>query len=426
MKKKIAVSVAFVLWGLFAVAQVTDFYNPQALRYRNTEYSSTIASVQLHPKGAPMLDPVIRHRSAEILECSFDDLAGGLQTYRYTIAHCDAGWNPSDLAKNEYLEGYEDDEIRDYAFSFNTIQEYTHYSFTFPNEFIAPTLSGNYLLIVYTETPDAPIFTRRFMIYESLITVDGLIARRAVNPSEMGKSQEVNFSLLLGSLNVTDRRHVKVNLMQNGRWDHMHYNVEPRNVGYDKWDFEIQPANYFEACNEYRNLNLKSFKYTADRIARISSDANGYRVLLQPDPPRVFRPHVSETTLRGSMLIKTEDGRDDAIEGEYADVTFTIPFDFPLAGGNLFIIGKLTGNDLQPNAKMTFDYAAHAYNATLRLKQGFYNYLYVFQPDGSSAGECYRIEGNHYETLNNYSVMVYYRPVGARYDRLAGWSAFNM
>jgi len=126
------------------------------------------------------------------------------------------------------------------------------------------------------------------------------------------------------------------------------------------------------------------------------------------------------------MLIKTEDGRDDNLEGEYADVHFTIPFKYPLVGGNLFIMGKLTGNDLQPSARMTFDYAAQVYKATLRLKQGFYNYIYVFQPDGSTAGECFRIEGNHYETLNDYCVMVYYRPIGARYDRLAGWSAFSM
>lgn len=422
--------IAFFISGLFLayniIGQTSDYYSPLTLRYSNLVYSPTIATVQLYPRGAPLLDPVIRFHSAELIDCSFDDLNGGLKSYRYTLTHCDAGWNPSDLSKNEYLEGYEDDEIRDYSFSFNTLQEYTHYYFSFPNEYISPTLSGNYVLIVYEDTPDKPIFTRRFMIYENIFTIDGLNAQRARLPQEMEQSQEVNFSLYFGQFHLTDQRQVKVNIMQNGRWDNMHMNVEPRSVGADKWDFELMPGNYFPACNEYRNLNLKSFRYNADRIGKITNDADGYQVWIQPDPARVFRPHVSETTLRGSMLIKTEDGRDDNLEGEYADVHFTIPFEYPLVGGNLFIIGKLSGNDLQPSAKMNFDYAAQEYEATLRLKQGFYNYLYVFQPDGSAAGECFRIEGNHYETLNDYYVMVYYRPIGARYDRLAGWSAFSM
>lgn len=412
--------------SLAMLAQTDDYYTPGGLRYRNANYKPTIATVLLHPSKAPLLDPVIRHHSAETLRCSFDDLAGGLKTYRYTLIHCDAGWNPSDLQKNEYLEGYEDDEIRDYSFSFNTIQEYTHYWFTFPNDYISPSLSGNYLLVVYEEEVETPLFTRRLMIYENMVTIDGLVAQRASTPQEMENSQEVNFSLILGTLHITDQRHIKVNIMQNGRWDNIHFNAQPRSAGYDKWEFELAPANYFAACNEYRNLNLKSFKYYADRIANIESTPEGYRIQLQDDPPRVFKPHISETTLRGSMLIKTEDGRSDDTEGEYAEVHFSIPFDFPLVGGNLFILGKLTANDIQPWARMNYNYKEQSYEATLRLKQGFYNYLYVFQPDGSPAGECFRIEGNHYETLNDYSVMVYYHPVGARYDRLVGWSAVSM
>lgn len=427
MLKKIAgILLPTLLIAITVYSQSDDYYSPDGLRYTNTNYAAAVATVLLHPVNAPLLDPVIRHRSAETLLCSFDDLAGGLKTYRYTLIHCDAGWNPSELQKNEYLEGYDDDEIRDYAFSFNTIQEYTHYWFTFPNENISPVLSGNYLLVVYTETPDKPVFSRRLMVYESAVTIDNLVAQRASTPQEMENSQEVNFSLLFGKLNITDQRQIKINIMQNGRWDNIHFNVQPRSPGYDRWDFEMSPSNYFAACNEYRNLNLKSFKYNSDRVARIDGDAEGYTVRLYDDPPRVFKPHISETTLRGSMLIKTEDGRNDDTEGEYADVLFTIPFEFPLVGGHLYILGKLTANELQPWARMTYNYKEQAYQTTLRLKQGFYNYLYVFQPDGSPAGECFRIEGNRYETLNDYAVMVYYRPVGSRYDRLVGWSAVSM
>ncbi|PKP15304.1 MAG: hypothetical protein CVU06_16815, partial [Bacteroidetes bacterium HGW-Bacteroidetes-22] len=249
MHKKSTLLLSALFLTLTIIAQTNDYYSPLTLRYSNAVYSASITTVQLYPKGAPLLDPVIRFHSAEMIECSFDDLNGGLKGYRYTLVHCDAGWNPSDLTKNEYLEGYEDDEIRDYAFSFNTLQEFTHYSFSFPNEYISPTISGNYVLIVYEDTPEKPLFTSRFMIYENIFTVDGLIAQRAQVPEEMEQSQEVNFSLLFGEFHITDQRDIKVNIMQNGRWDNMHKNVEPRSAGADKWDFELLPGNYFPACN---------------------------------------------------------------------------------------------------------------------------------------------------------------------------------
>ncbi len=59
------------------------------------------------------------------------------------------------------------------------------------------------------------------------------------------------------------------------------------------------------------------------------------------------------------------------------------------------------------------------------MKQGFYNYSYVFVEDGKSYKDHSLTEGNHYDTENDYAVYVYYRPFGQRYDELIGFTFLN-
>ena len=49
---------------------------------------------------------------------------------------------------------------------------------------------------------------------------------------------------------------------------------------------------------------------------------------------------------------------------------------------------------------MVYNPASGKYEKTLLLKQGSYNYQYLFLPDGGSAASAGPIEGNYYETVN--------------------------
>jgi hypothetical protein len=59
------------------------------------------------------------------------------------------------------------------------------------------------------------------------------------------------------------------------------------------------------------------------------------------------------------------------------------------------------------------------------LKQGWYNYEYVFLKKGETRGSATLFEGSHYETENDYFVLVYYRNPFERYDRVIGTAAAN-
>ena len=70
--------------------------------------------------------------------------------------------------------------------------------------------------------------------------------------------------------------------------------------------------------------------------------------------------------------------------------------------------------------KMQFNENKNQFEAVLKLKQGFYNYKYlidneIYKNDNKSVG------GNFDETENVYSVLVYYRDYGERYDRIVGF-----
>ena len=74
---------------------------------------------------------------------------------------------------------------------------------------------------------------------------------------------------------------------------------------------------------------------------------------------------------------------------------------------------------------MRWDSRYNMYRGTLFIKQGYYDYLYAVVPNGETRGSVSFIEGDHWETNNQYTVYVYYRTRVPEYDRLVGYSTFN-
>ena len=76
---------------------------------------------------------------------------------------------------------------------------------------------------------------------------------------------------------------------------------------------------------------------------------------------------------------------------------------------------------------MIFNEEKGAYEKTLLLKQGLYDYKYVTVPTKKSDETVYSdiTEGNYMNTENFYMVLVYHRPFGARSDELIGFALLN-
>ena len=61
------------------------------------------------------------------------------------------------------------------------------------------------------------------------------------------------------------------------------------------------------------------------------------------------------------------------------------------------------------------------YEASVYLKQGYYNYHYALNDSTTNRVDVSYIEGTHYQTRNDYYIYVYHRAVGDRHDSFVGF-----
>lgn len=419
----------FIMVSVTGLAQqqndTSDYYQEKFFRYSNAIYHENIKTVLLHRKGWEMSQPWIIFDSQEKLMLSFDDLDGGYRDYRYTVIHCDAYWNPTDLIVYKYIEGFTEDYIDNYQYSSTTIEDYTHYELEFPTEDLRMTKSGNYIIKVYeADREDDPAFTWRFMLLEPEVNIRARI-KRATGVKDRNYRQEVDFTIVKAGYNIDyPYQNLKVIVRQNGRWDNMILDLQPKYVKADELDYNFEEINTFNGGNEYRNFDIKSVKYNTEAIDEIVLSDDGYHAYLLPDERRTFKQYIYYEDINGERLIKTNEGQNNAIDAEYVYVHFFLPYNAPFVNGSLYIVGDLTYWDLSPESKLKYNYEKRGYEATLYLKQGYYDYHYVFLEDGNNEGDVSVIEGNHFQTENEYTIYVYYRETGTLYDKLIGVEVF--
>jgi len=402
-----------------------DYFKSDFFRYEDYIYDQNIKTVLLRLNEWELSAPVIKLKTEEKLKLSFDDFSENTKNYKYTIIHCSANWTPSDLLPTDYIDGFTDDNITSYQYSLNTIQKYIHYDLVFPTENLRITKSGNYIIKVYIEgNPENPVITRRFMVTNPLVTITTTIKRATVLEARDAK-QEIDFTINSGAYSVENAfSNLTIVLMQNDRFDNIINTLKPQYVRGNELVYDFEEGNTFTGGSEFRKFDMKSIKYLALHIKKIIFDT-AYQVYLLPDAKRQFMVYNSDKDINGKRFIKTEDGTNSDTEAEYAYVHFTLPYDAPTIDGDVYVFGSLTDWSFPKEAKMKYDYNERAYKASLYLKQGYYNYEYVFLKTGEKAADESFIEGSHWETENDYSIYVYYRQPGTLYDQLIGSTKVN-
>ncbi len=403
-----------------------DYYEKNYIRFGDFDYQNNIKTVLFNRIGWEFSTPIIELNTDEKLEIRFDDLDGDFKNYSYTIIHCNALWQPSDLAEYEYIQGFYEDQIRNYAFSRNTRTSYTHYHFVFPNENMQPILTGNYLLKVFVDNdPQKVVITRRFMVFQQNITIDASV-KQATNLDIRTTHQEIDFTVNTSLYPISNPyRDIKVVVTQNARWDNAIIDLKPRLVQGNLLIYDYEDGNVFRGGNEFRNFDTKSLRYRSMNVETINSLPNGWDIVLKPDRNRRFLRYTTQSDINGQFLIKNDDYPDDFLEGDYAWVHFTLPHEKPFTDGNVYILGKLTNWNQNPSNKMEYNYRDAQYEKKLLLKQGFYDYQYALLADDSDEANEAIFEGSHSVTENTYTVYIYYRKPGEIFDSLIGIQHIN-
>ncbi|WP_395047346.1 DUF5103 domain-containing protein [Flavobacterium sp.] len=358
-------------------------------------------------------------RLGEQFQLSFDDLFGTEEDYYYTIAQYNYNWTPTILSKNQYLNGTDNQRIQDYENSFNTLQIYSHYRLNFPNNYCQITKSGNYLVTIFNNNREI-VFTKKFIVYEDIVDVS-MQVKRARNVADNKYKHNLDFSIKSNQILFQNPvQNVKVILLQNGKWDNAIVNIKPQyTIGNDlifKYDKETQ----FFAGNEYLYFDNKEIRAATNTIARVDSNSGLYSPHLYTDTARKYKSYTFYPDINGNYKVRNLTAQNNEVEADYSWVYFTLfSIDSP-ANTNIYVTGMFNNNTLSPENKMDYNAAKGIFEKAILIKQGFTNYNYTILDSQNNISEKNAIDGNFYETENQYTSIVYYRQNGELYDRVIG------
>jgi len=389
--------------------------------------AENVKSICFEKEGWKIAYPFLQPGSGDRLILSFDIIDGDGSTLWYNIVHCDRDWNQSDLFTSDYLDGYEENQITDFAPSFNTRFNYTHYTLPLPNNDVRFLVSGNYVITIWSaDEPEKPLLVRRFFISEGSSSAS-VTFRRPMKPGTTETHQQAEITVSTGSLPVTDPyRQVTLTVMQNGRPDRMRKDLAPDFVGNGRLEYNtLSDKTLMPGGNEFRYFDIKTIRQTRQGVRAIDFVNGVYHAFLLPSDNREFKPYFFNEDFNGRFIVAIEESNDPEREADYVWVWFTMPAYQELEGGSLYVTGDFCGWQYTNANRMSWNVTKGCYEASLLLKQGWYNYEYSFVPERSAAPEGFQFEGSHWETENDYLVLTYFRDPAARYDRLTGVTIAN-
>ncbi len=411
----------FIIVFNFSYAQDDDEYFYPPFELKDKIYKSEIKSMHVSQKDWNMAPPYFELGTLEALRLGFDLLGNDVKDYSYTYIHCTPDWEESDIQDYEYIDGFLEDNIYNYDFSFNTIQKYVHYDVVFPTENMNITKSGNYILKVYESgDPENIVLTARFHVWVPLADIQANV-QWATILEDRYTHQEVDFNFTYKALEVTDPfNEFKVVLLQNERWDNAITNLNPVFVRDKQLIYDYDRENVFPAGNEYRHFDTRNLNYFSDRIDSIYFQNDTNKVQLFSDTKRTFLKYSTDRDMNGKRILGLENNQAFNTDADYAEVKFNLPFDHVLDNGSIYVFGQLTNWDYLPEAKMTYNYKLHRYETSMFLKQGYYNYEYIYVEGDAKVGDNTYIEGSHYQTENSYKILIYHRAFSDRHFKLIG------
>lgn len=386
------------------------------------EYAAPgIKSVIFGKKDFPLSYPVLEMGEENPLLLSFDDLSKDLKSYFYSITLCNADWSDSRLNPSEYSTGLFSFPVSDYQPSVNTLVPYTHYQITLPNNDLQLKLPGNYILKVFENNDASPVLVKRFVYADHKVDVSARV-RIPTLPEYQETSQQLDFTILNPDFPITNpHQQLSVVIIKNFDWNTALTTLKPQFIRNGSLDYNYTRENLFIAGNEYRSFNINSRKYPSPEVTGIIDEGHGYTVLLATDKPR--NTYFFKEDINGLFINENKDVRnaDNSVESDYFNVNFSLTVNLLPSDGDIFIYGGLTGFDFNEDNRMKYNAGKNIYENTLLLKQGYYDYQYVFIPKTTGTFNETEIEGSFSETGNNYFILVYYRGFGERYDRLIGY-----
>ena len=406
----------------FVILLITCFSSSLIAQYAEHIEPEFIKTIQFAGDTKQSQLPIIS--LSEALFLSFDDLNGNEADYYYQITHHDFDWALSDLTKGEYMSGFDDVRIYNYENSFNTFQSYSHYTLKIPNRDTRKLKkSGNYMISIFDDNGEI-VFSRRFMIVENIVSVPTYI-KRARDLKSIETKQVVQFTIDSPNLLITNPDEtIKTLILQNSNLNNSITNLKPQYTIGSQLIYRYDKEASFYGGNEFLYFDNKDIRAGTSTIRRIDL-TDIYNHFLYTNGARFNRPYTYNPDINGNYQIRVLNANTNmAIEADYARVHFALQYFEDIANKEIHVYGNFNNWTIDESTYMEYDSFSDTYINSQLFKQGFYNYKFVLVNRDGTIDEG-AISGNFWQTENEYTVLVYFRDLGARYDRIIGMGKAN-
>lgn len=374
-------------------------------------HGDNIKATPLSPAAIPIIQRVP-------LMLKFDELyTDNAEYYHARILHCNLNWTPSNLSELQYLFDYNEFTIDDFDFSMATKVPYTHFTFTLPRI----KIPGNYLLIVYREgDKEDIIISKRFIVFDQKVKVIADIGF-STGVSQRKMNQQIDFVIDYRNITIPNPYlDVKVVLRQNHRWGNAIVDIKPTHVKEDISQLEYRHFNFennFKAGNEFRFFDIRSTHYGGQNVEKTTISDTQINAYLYFDKSRGTEPYSFIRDLNGGYVIENAEGGNDFLESDYINVHFFLNLNENI-NEDIYLAGKFTDWRFEGFNKMSYNEVSGVYTGNLLLKQGLYDFSYYIP---GRIDNPTLLEGNHFETKNEYEIIVYFRDQMMNTDVIIGY-----
>ena len=378
-------------------------------------FGQNIKSIQLRPLLENNFSSIVP--LGTVIELSFDDLDADSKNYKYRIEHMTHDWQKSRLLSSQFIDGFDKNSILSVTNSFNTFQNYTHYAVKIPNVNSIITKSGNYLISVVNED-DIVIFSRKLVLYENTTTI-GVDVSRSRNTKTLNTQQTLEFTVNHPSLRINNpSQEIHVVLLKNENWNEKITNVQPTFFKQNQLQYTYTNKTNFWGGNEYLNFDSKFIRNKSLNVVKIEMKDIFHHYLY----PFTYNENIKyryNPDINGQFVIRTLEASNSNTEADYAMMHFTLYADEPFLHKEVFVYGGFNNFEIDKKNKLFYNFEDKSYQGKILLKQGFYNYTFA-TVDEKNTVDTNQINGTFFQTENEYTVLVYYKPFGGLYDRVVG------
>jgi hypothetical protein len=389
-----------------------QFSNSQIIN--ETPPPEYIKTIQLQELGSERQIPLIE--LGKTLQFSFDDINGDEADYYYKIIHCDFDWTASQLMKSEYLRGIDDQHIQDYENSYNTLQNYSHYKLKIPNNDIRIIKTGNYFLEIYNDD-DNLLFSKKFIVYKN----------RAAVKTQIKRSRDLNFinDKQVVQLTIKPRQDFFVNpketiktlIFKNNNINNCITNLKPQYILGNELIYRYDQEAAFWAGNEYFYFDNKNIR-GGNVSTRGFELKDIYHNYLYTNRSRNYEPYTYNPDINGGYVVRNLNVDNSDTEADYVKMHFSLENYENIGNRKIYVVGNFNNYILNDSSEMVYNMDKGIYENTSLIKQGFVNYKFITHTNNLVDHSF--IDGNFYQTENEYTVLVYYKNLGDRYDRVIG------